>query len=62
MAMEPTFFDTNILVYATLDQDVVKKRIAVSLIMEAVASDSFWEHVGDRPFGKKVWIETSGLE
>ena len=39
--MEPTFFDTNILVYATLDQDVVKKRIAVSLIMEAVASDSF---------------------
>ena len=39
--MEPTFFDTNILVYATLDQDVVKKRIAVSLIMEAVAADSF---------------------
>ena len=39
--MEPTFFDTNILVYATLDQDVAKKRIAASLIMEAVASDSF---------------------
>ena len=39
--MEPTFFDTNILVYATLDQDVVKKRIAASLIMEAIASDSF---------------------
>ena len=31
--MEPTFFDTNVLVYATLDQDVAKKRIAASLIM-----------------------------
>ena len=39
--MEPTFFDTNILVYATLDQDVAKKRVAASLIMEAVASGSF---------------------
>ena len=25
--MEPTFFDTNVLVYATLDQDVVKKSL-----------------------------------
>ena len=39
--MEPTFFDTNVLVYATLDQDVAKKRIAASLIMDAVASQSF---------------------
>ena len=30
--MAPTFFDTNILVYATLDQDVVKKRVAATLI------------------------------
>ena len=39
--MGPTFFDTNVLVYATLDQDVAKKRIAASLIMDAVASQSF---------------------
>ena len=39
--MEPTFFDTNVLIYATLNQDAAKKRVAASLIMEAVASDSF---------------------
>ena len=30
--MEPTFFDTNVLVYATLDQDADKKRVAASLL------------------------------
>ena len=39
--MEPTFFDTNVLVYATLDQDVAKKRVAATLIMDAIASQSF---------------------
>lgn len=39
--MSATFFDTNVLVYATLDQDVAKKRIAATLIMEAIASNSF---------------------
>ena len=39
--MAPTFFDTNILVYATLDQDVVKKRVAATLIMEAIVSQAF---------------------
>ena len=32
---------SNVLVYATLNQDAAKKRVAASLIMEAVASDSF---------------------
>ena len=39
--MYPSFFDTNVLVYATLDQDVAKKRIAARLIMDAVASQAF---------------------
>ena len=41
MIMASTFFDTNILVYATLDQDVVKKRVAATLIMEAIVSQAF---------------------
>ena len=32
--MSATFFDTNVLVYATLDQDVAKKRIAATLISD----------------------------
>ena len=39
--MAPSLFDTNVLVYATLDQDVAKKRVAATLVMNAIASQAF---------------------
>ena len=39
--MGPSLFDTNVLLYATLDQDVAKKRVAATLVMNAIASQSF---------------------
>ena len=37
--MAPALFDTNVLVYATLDQDVAKKRVAATLVMNAIAAN-----------------------
>ena len=38
---KPCFFDTNILIYATIDQDAEKQRHAATLIARAIAEGEF---------------------
>lgn len=38
---EPCFFDTNVLIYATIDQDSSKQRQAATLIARAIADGTF---------------------